>query len=85
MPALGHAIGLEETAPGDGVVIVPADIPLQIGIGADDLLGPIEDEGTRVIGHSHYTHFMRNGSDTILLAHPSEVSPFPVSPSKAEG
>jgi hypothetical protein len=34
---------------------------------------------TRVIGHGQYTHFMRDDSDTILLAHPSEVQPMPES------
>lgn len=29
---------------------------------------------TRVIGHGQYTHFMRDDSDEIILAHPSEVS-----------
>jgi hypothetical protein len=28
---------------------------------------------TRVIGYGQYTHFMRDDSDVILLAHPSEV------------
>ena len=35
------------------------------------------EPAVRVIGHGQYTHFMRDGSDTILLAHPSEVSAIP--------
>lgn len=35
---------------------------------------------TRVIGYSQYTHFMRDDSDVILLAHPSEVHSYGSSP-----
>jgi hypothetical protein len=45
---------------------------------------------TRVIGYGQYTHFMRDDSDVILCAHPSDVSAVPeqaaeapVSPSDA--
>jgi hypothetical protein len=30
---------------------------------------------TRVIGYGQYTHFMRDGSDVILCAHPADVAP----------
>lgn len=35
---------------------------------------------TRVIGYGQYTHFMRDDSDEIILAHPSEVAPFTSAP-----
>lgn len=38
----------------------------------------------RVIGHSQYCHFMRDDSDEILLAHPSEVAPFALSQNHSE-
>lgn len=51
-------------------------VPDPPGIGERILVagGP----ATRVIGHGQYTHFIRDGSDVILLAHPSEVAAVPV-------
>ena len=35
---------------------------------------------TRVIGHGQYVHFMRDDSDVVLCAHPSDVAPMPAMP-----
>lgn len=47
-------------------------VPNPRGIGERILVAGLP--ATRVIGFGQYTHFMRDDSDTILLAHPSEVS-----------
>lgn len=50
-------------------------VPNPPGIGERIMVAGVP--AVRVIGHGQYTHFMRDDSDTILLAHPSEVAPMP--------
>jgi hypothetical protein len=56
-------------------------VPNPPGIGERILVAGVP--AVRVIGHGQYTHFMRDDSDTILLAHPSEVGAVSVSVSVA--
>jgi hypothetical protein len=56
-------------------------VPNPPGIGEHILVGGLP--ATRVIGFGQYTHFMRDDSDTILLAHPSDVCA--VSPTTLSG